>query len=404
MGRVALIVLDSVGCGGAPDAAAFGDDGADTLGHIARACARGQANGAARHGALRLPHLDALGLGRACAFSTGRRPDGLLGALRRDAIVGCAVASGPGKDTPSGHWAIAGAPPAAPFFLFPKIIPAFPAPLIDSLVARAGLPGVLGLRHGAGVAMLDAFGVQHRATGAPILYTSVDSVLQIAAHEETFGLARLYETCAIARDIADAWAVGRVIARPFVGDAPGAFRRTAHRKDYALAPPCGHLLDRAAEAGRTVVTIGKIGDIFAHRATGHERKTTDNADGVAAIATALATAPDGALVFANLVDFDSDYGHRRDVAGYAAALEAFDRRLPEIEAHLADGDLLLITADHGNDPTFRGTDHTRENIPIVGLAKGRTGRMVGRRDAFADIGQTVARHLGLAPVAQGRAF
>lgn len=404
MARALLIVLDSVGCGGAPDAAAFGDEGADTLGHIAEACAAGRADSAARTGPLRLPHLDALGLGGACARSTGAPAPGLSRPVRREAIYGVAMETARGKDTPSGHWEMAGAPASAPFGLFARAIPAFPPALIADLVARAHLPGVLGQCHAAGVPIMEELGEAHMATGKPIVYTSVDSVLQIAAHEESFGLARLYETCRIARDIANAWNVGRVIARPFVGGSRADFRRTAHRKDFALPPPEGNLLDRAAQAGRSVYAIGKIGDIFAHRATGREIRAPDNEGIVDEILAALTAAPDGALVFANLVDFDSEFGHRRDVAGYAAALERFDLRLPEIEARLAPGDLMIVTADHGNDPTFRGADHTRENAPIVGLIKGRAGADVGMRRSFADIGQTLARHLGLRPVAQGQAF
>ncbi len=404
MARALLIVLDSVGCGGAPDAAAFGDEGADTLGNLARACARGAGDNAARRGPLRLPNLDALGLGRACEISTGALPPGLTRAMRAEAVFGCAIETAPGKDTPSGHWEMAGAPARAPFGLFPDTVPAFPRELTDALIARARLPGLLGLRHAAGVPIVEELGEAHVATGKPIVYTSVDSVLQIAAHETAFGLERLYETCSIAREIADRWNVGRVIARPFVGASRADFCRTPHRRDFPLPPPPGNLFDRVAQAGRAAYALGKIGDIFGHRATGREIKAANNDGVVDAILAALDEAPDGALVFANLVDFDTDYGHRRDVAGYAAALESFDRRLPQIEARLRSGDLMIIAADHGNDPTFRGTDHTRENAPIAGLLKGGRGADVGRRASFADIGQTVARHLGLAPVAQGAAF
>lgn len=404
MPRALIIVLDSVGCGGAPDAAAFGDAGADTLGNLARACARGAGDDDRRAGPLRLPNLDGLGLGRACAASTGALPPGLSREARAEAIHGCAIETAPGKDTPSGHWEMAGAPSLKPFGFFPDTVPAFPRELTEALVARARLPGLLGDRHAAGPPIIEELGEAHLATGKPIVYTSVDSVLQIAAHEEAFGLERLYETCRIARELADRWNVGRVIARPFVGASRENFRRTPRRRDFPLPPPPGNLFDRAAEAGRKVYALGKIGDIFGHRATGTEVKAADNDGVVDAILAALAEAPDGALVFANLVDFDTDFGHRRDIAGYAAALEAFDRRLPEIEARLRPGDLMIVSADHGNDPTFRGTDHTRENAPIVGFVKGARGADVGRRASFADIGQTVARHLGLGAVARGAAF
>ncbi|MDE2364568.1 MAG: phosphopentomutase [Hyphomicrobiales bacterium] len=404
MPRALLLVLDSLGCGGAPDAADFGDAGADTLGHIAQACAdgRGDRDGL-RSGALRIPHLDALGLGLACERSTGALPPGFTRAVRRDAIYGCAIETALGKDTPSGHWEIAGAPFIGRLGLFPATTPCFPRELVEALVREARLPGVIGDKHAAGVAIVEELGEEHLRTGKPIVYTSADSVIQIAAHEDAFGLERLYETCRIARRIANRWNVGRVIARPFVGTGRADFRRTPRRKDFPIPPPPGNLLDRAAEAGRAVLSFGKIGDIFGHRATGEEVKGASNDALIDLVCARMPTLPDGGLAFANLVDLDTDFGHRRDVAGYAAGLEAFDRRTPEIEATLRDGDLLIVTADHGNDPTWRGTDHTRENVPIVGFVRGRRGGDVGRRASFADIGQTVARHLGLAAPAAGAA-
>jgi phosphopentomutase len=398
MPRAAILVLDSLGCGGAPDAAAFGDEGADTLGHVAEFCA-------SRRGApLHVPHLDALGLGLASLAATGRIPPGLSGMARPEAIYGCAVEISPGKDTPTGHWEIAGAPISGRLGVFPKTEPSFPRELVDALVREARLPGILGDRHAAGVAIIEELGEEHLRTGKPIVYTSIDSVLQIAAHEEAFGLERLYETCRIARKIVDRWNVGRVIARPFVGATRSDFHRTPHRKDFPIPPPGGNLLDRASEAGRAVLSLGKIGDIFGHRSTGRQIKGASNDAIVDLFCAHWPDMPDGALALANLVDLDTDFGHRRDPGGYAAGLEAFDRRLPEIEAVLRDGDLLLITADHGNDPTWPGTDHTRENAPIVGLVKGGAGGDVGRRTSFSDIGQSVARWLSLPPLENGRAF
>ena len=405
MPRAILLVLDSLGCGGAPDAADFGDAGADTLGHIAEACARGAADRAGlRAGPLKTPNLDALGLGRACEASTGRLPPGLSHTVAPHAIHGCAHEISSGKDTPSGHWEMAGAPLAGRLGTFQDTRPCFPPDLVAALVAEAHLPGILGDRHAPGVALIEELGEEHLKTGKPIVYTSVDSVLQIAAHEEAFGLERLYATCRIARKIADRWNVGRVIARPFVGTSRANFKRTPNRKDFAIPPPPGNLLDRAEEAGRAVLSLGKIGDIFRHRATGREIKGADNDVLVDALTAEWPAQPDGALALVNLVDFDTDHGHRRDVAGYAAALEAFDARLPSILQALRKDDMLLISADHGNDPTWRGTDHTRENAPILGLIVGRRGADVGRRASFADIGQTIARHLGLSPVATGEAF
>ncbi|MFV0280077.1 MAG: phosphopentomutase [Rhodoblastus sp.] len=405
MARAILLVLDSLGCGGAPDAAGFGDAGADTLGHIAQACARGAGDIAGgRKGLLHLPHLDALGLGRACEISTGVLPPGFSRDVAPHAIYGCARETSFGKDTPSGHWEMAGAPLAGRLGYFPDTRPSFPRELTQALIAEAGLPGVLGDCHAPGLAIVEKLGEEHLRTGQPIVYTSVDSVLQIAAHEDAFGLERLYDTCAIARKIADRWNVGRVIARPFVGETRSNFSRTPNRRDFAIPPPDGNLLDRAAQAGRDILSFGKVGDIFGHRATGREIKGRDNDALMDALIAQWPAAPDGGLAVVNLVDFDTDYGHRRDVAGYARALEIFDARLPALLASLKAGDMLLISADHGNDPTWRGTDHTRENAPIAGLVMACAGADVGTRASFADIGQTIARHLGLRPVAAGKAF
>ncbi len=394
MSRALLVVLDSVGIGGAPDAGAFGDAGADTVGHIARACAAGEADRPGlRSGPLRLPHLVRLGLGAACRLSTGTVPPGLGADGPPAGIWGVGRERAGGKDTVSGHWEMAGLDLAEPFGLFPDTVPAFPSALTDALVREAGLPGILGDRHASGDAIVRALGAESVRTGRPICYTSVDSVFQIAAHEQAFGLDRLYETCRIARRLCDRYRIGRVIARPFTGDAEAGFRRTAGRRDFAVPPPGPTLLDRLTEAGRSVATIGKVSDIFAGRGTGRAVKAAGNAACLDAALAAFASLPPGGLVFANLVDFDTEYGHRRDVAGYAAALEAFDRRVPEIEAALVPGDLALVTADHGNDPTFRGTDHTREQVPILAFGPGLAARSVGIRDGFADIGATIARHL-----------
>ncbi|WP_336485555.1 phosphopentomutase [Methylobacterium nigriterrae] len=405
MARALLIVLDSVGIGGAPDAARYGDAGADTLGHIAQACAAGRGDREGlRRGPLALPHLAALGLGLAARGATGRLPPGLEPAGAPRGAYGHAVETAAGKDTPSGHWEIAGVPVLEPWGHFPDTHPAFPDALTRQLIARGGLPGILGDVHAPGIAIIEALGAEHLRTGRPICYTSADSVFQIAAHEEAFGLARLYDLCALARELCDAYRVGRVIARPFVGSAEAGFQRTRNRRDYAVAPPGRTLLDACAQAGRAVVSVGKIGDIFAHRATGREVKPGGNDSCLTAALDAFRDLPEGGLVFLNLVDFDTEHGHRRDVPGYAAELEAFDARLPGIERALAPGDLCLITADHGNDPTWAGTDHTREQVPVLAFGPGLAARDLGRRASFADIGQAVARHLGLPPLAAGQAF
>ncbi|MCJ2015747.1 phosphopentomutase [Methylobacterium sp. J-076] len=405
MARALLIVLDSVGIGGAPDAAAYGDAGADTLGHIALACAEGRGDRAGlRAGSLRLPHLSALGLGLAAQGATGTIPPGLAPDGAPAALYGNAVETAAGKDTPSGHWEIAGLALPDPWGTFPETRPAFPQALSQALVAQGGLPGILGDRHASGVGIIESLGAEHVRTGKPICYTSADSVFQIAAHEESFGLDRLYDLCRTARTLCDPYRICRVIARPFVGDATAGFRRTGHRKDFAVTPPGPTLLDRAEAAGRAVVSVGKIGDIFAHRSTGREVKPGGNAPCLAAGLAALRDLPEGGLVFVNLVDFDTEHGHRRDVPGYAAELEAFDTLVPGIHAALRPGDAAIITADHGNDPTWAGTDHTREQVPVLAFGPGLATGAIGRRDSFADIAASLARHLGLPSVGGGTPF
>ena len=405
MARALLIVLDSVGIGGAPDAAAYGDAGSDTLGHIAEACAIGRGDRVGlRSGLLRLPHLAELGLGLAAAGASGRIPPNLAPQGDPRGAYGHAVETAAGKDTPSGHWEITGLPLPEPWGHFPDTRPAFPPALVAALIAEGGVPGILGDRHAPGVAIIDELGAEHVRTAKPICYTSADSVFQIAAHEEAFGLERLYDLCRVARRLCDPYRVCRVIARPFVGSAETGFRRTGNRKDFAVEPPGRTLLDRAEAAGRAVVSVGKIGDIFAHRATGREIKPGANAACLQAGLDALSDLPEGGLIFVNLVDFDTEHGHRRDVPGYAAELEAFDARVPAILAALQPGDLAVITADHGNDPTWAGTDHTREQVPVLAFGPGIAPRAIGRRDTFADIGATLAGHLGLPWDGAGRVF
>ncbi len=404
MPRALLIVLDSFGIGHAPDARDFGDEGANTLGHIAAACHAGHGDSAGlRAGALRLPVLEGLGLGLA-AQTAGSLPAGFAADIKPCGAFGSAIETAPGKDTPSGHWEMAGAGVDFAPGYFPAATPSFPATLTEALIRDGALPGILGNCHASGTQIIADFGTEHMRTGKPICYTSVDSVLQIAAHEETFGLQRLYELCYMARRLCDPLKIGRVIARPFVGTDATGFRRTAHRKDFAMPPPPGHLLDLASAAGRAIVSIGKIGDIFAHRATGQELKGADNDANFDHMLAALQSLPEGGLIFANFVDFDSEYGHRRDVAGYAAALERFDARLPALLAHLNPDDLMIITADHGNDPTWRGTDHTREQVPILAFSPNLPARSLGQRKTFADMGTTLAQHLGLPVPEFGIAF
>ncbi len=402
MPRALLIVLDSLGCGGAEDAAAFGDTGADTFGHIVEACANVAADrDGLRAGPLKIPFMESLGLSLAARASTGRAIPSTGSPL---GAFGYGVETSMGKDTPSGHWEIAGAPLDFDWGYFPDTNPAFPAELTRAIIAQGQLPGILGDRRAAGTAIIDVLGEEHLRTGKPILYTSADSVLQIAAHEETFGLDRLYDLCKLTRKLVVPLRVGRVIARPFVGARAGEFQRTPRRKDFAMPPPRGNLLDRAAEAGRPVVSIGKIGDIFCHRNTGEEIKGDRHPDLFAKLLRAFGALPDGGLIFANFLDLDTDFGHRRDVAGAAACIEDFDIQLAGLARLLRPGDLVVLTGDHGNDPTWRGTDHTREHVPILAFGPDVRRGSIGRRETFADMGATVAAHLGLAPTLKGRPF
>lgn len=398
MSRAIVLMLDSLGIGAAPDATAFGDDGANTLGSIASHRAR---NG----GKLQLPHLSRLGLGAALEGASGVHVPTLMpGSAGPKARWGWAAERSRGKDTPSGHWEMAGVPVLFEWGYFPDPENSFPPELIEELTERAGLPGVLGCCHASGTEIIARLGEEHIRTGKPIVYTSADSVFQIAAHEAHFGLGRLYETCLIARRLVDAYNIGRVIARPFVGKSAADFQRTGNRRDYAVPPPAPTLLDRLQEAGHEVIAIGKISDIYAHRGMTRSIKADGNEALFDATLTAVAEAPDGALIFTNFVDFDMLYGHRRDAEGYARALEAFDARLPELQALLGDGDMVALTADHGCDPCFAGTDHTREYVPAILFGPAVPPGPAGRRDSFADIGQTIAAHLGIAPLDHGKAM
>jgi phosphopentomutase len=395
MPRALLLVLDSFGIGAAQDADAYGDVGADTLGHIAAFCA-------AQGRSLHLPNLNALGLGLAAELASGQFPAGFKRVKPRGQY-GYGVELSKGKDTPSGHWEMTGTPVPFDWGYFPLKIPCFPAELTSAMIQQGKLPGILGNCRASGTQVIEDFGAEHMRTGAPICYTSTDSVLQIAAHEETFGLQRLYDLCKIVRKLVDPYTIGRVIARPFIG-AEGCFVRTANRKDFAVPPPAHTLLQLACEARRDVVSIGKIGDIFAHQFTGDEMKGASNMAHFDMMLGALDTLKDGGLIFANFVDFDTDYGHRRDPLGYADCLQAFDARLPELFARLKPDDLLILTADHGNDPTFKGTDHTREYVPVLTLCTALPTGCIGRRSSFADSGASIAAWLKLPPTPHGKSW
>lgn len=404
MPRAIVCVLDSVGIGGAPDSHLYGDEGANTFGHIAEWAAEGMADREGlRSGPLRVPNLDALGIGAATALSSGSVPPG-LSPTAKGGRFGVAREVSNGKDTPSGHWEIAGVPVPFDWGYFPQSEPAFPPELIAELVTRASLPGILGDKHASGTDVIAALGEESIRTGKPICYTSIDSVFQIAAHESHFGLDRLYEVCEIAFELTKPLQIGRVIARPFIGDDRTSFRRTGNRRDFALSPPEPTLLDRNQAAGNQVYAIGKISDIYAGQGVTHKIKGTGLAQLVDRTLEAMEMAGDNALVMTNFVDFDSEYGHRRDVAGYAAALEYFDGRVPEIINAMRHEDLLVLTADHGNDPTWTGTDHTREQVPILVFSPALPAGEIGIRTTFADIGESIARWLGLAPGRHGTSF
>lgn len=403
-GRVCILLMDSFGIGASLDAALYGDEGANTFVHIYEHCAMGGADKVPlRQGPLLLPNLASLGLFHATVASSGLAFVDLAAMSQPLGYYGYAVEQSLGKDTPSGHWELAGVPVTFEWGYFPDKANCFPSSLIKNLIEKAKLPGVLGEKHASGTTILEELGEEHLRTGKPIVYTSADSVFQIAAHEESYGLDALYQLCEIARDLVDEYQIGRVIARPFTG-SPGSFKRTANRKDYATLPPDKTLLDYLKDAGREVIALGKIADIYAHQGVTQTIKADGNMALFDATLQSLKTAPAGSLVFTNFVDFDSSFGHRRDVPGYAHALEEFDARLPEIVAALQPEDIVIIAADHGCDPTFPGTDHTREHIPVLAFGPGLKGQFIGRRDSFADIGQTIAEYLEISPLKHGLSF
>ena len=397
MGRAIILVMDSFGIGATDDAARFGDAGSNTLGSIARVRA-------AAGTPLKLPNLTRLGLMRAAEESSGERPAG-TGAI--DEVIGAygfAEELSSGKDTPSGHWEIAGVPVLFDWGYFTADTNTFPLALLDKLIHRAKLPGVLGNCHASGTDIIKQLGEEHMATGKPIIYTSADSVFQVACHEETFGLDRLYELCEIARELVDEYNVGRVIARPFVGTSAEDFVRTGNRRDLTTPPHAPTLLDKLVDNGGEVISVGKIADIYAHQGITRKIKATGNEALFDATLDAMKDAPDRSIVFTNFVDFDMLYGHRRDVDGYAEALETFDQRLPELLQQMQDEDLLIICADHGCDPTWRGTDHTREHIPVLVYGRAIGSGSIGKRRTFADIGQSLTVFFGLPPMEYGESF
>lgn len=406
MKRAFIMVLDSFGIGSSKDADKFGDAGSDTLGHIAQACFEGKADNG-RKGPLHLPHLTALGLGKAAQASSGAFPAGL--DENAEVIGAYAYASelSSGKDTPSGHWEIAGVPVLFDWGYFTERENSFPQTLLDELVEKADLSGYLGNCHSSGTVILDQLGEEHMRTGKPIFYTSADSVFQIACHEKTFGLERLYQLCEIAREVLTegGYNIGRVIARPFIGDKVGDFERTGNRHDLAVEPPAPTILKKLVDEQQgQVISVGKIADIYANVGITKKVKATGLNALFDATIEEMKTASDNSIVFTNFVDFDSTWGHRRDVSGYAGGLELFDRRLPELMALVKEGDILILTADHGCDPTWHGTEHTREHIPVLIYSPAIKPGYLGYRDTFADIGQTLANYFGLSPMEYGKSM
>ncbi len=398
MARAIVLVLDSFGIGATDDAERFGDAGADTLGSIARVRA------ASTEGPLRLPNLAKLGLFHAGRDSSGSFAEGVDTSVDIDGAYGYAAELSSGKDTPSGHWEIAGVPVLFDWGYFTGKAETFPPELLATLIERAELPGVLGNCHASGTTIIAELGDEHVASGKPIVYTSADSVFQVACHEEAFGLQRLYDLCDIARELVDAYRIGRVIARPFVGDSPDNYVRTGNRRDLTTPPHAPTVLDKLVEAGGEVISVGKIADIYAHQGITKNVKASGNAALFDATLAEVESAPDRSIVFTNFVDFDMLYGHRRDPQGYAAALEYLDARLPELMQIMRDDDLLLLTADHGCDPTWQGTDHTREHIPVLAWGAGISAGSLGKRETFADIGQSLATLFDLSPMEYGTSF
>jgi phosphopentomutase len=379
--RALVIVLDGVGCGAAPDADAYGDAGSDTIGNVARAV-----------GGLELPNLERLGLGHVSAI------EGVAPSSAPSGAWGTMSPASPGKDSTTGHWELAGLHLERPFPTYPQ---GFPPEVVAAFSEATGRP-VLANTVASGTAIIAEYAAEQQRTGGWILYTSADSVFQVAAHEEWIPLEELYRACAIARaQLVAPHDVSRVIARPFVGEAPG-WRRTANRRDFSIAPPGTTLLDALAAAGIPRRGVGKVDDLFAGRGI-ESRHTLDNAEGIAALLEWLDLEPRG-FCFANLVDFDTMYGHRNDVAGFAAALEAFDRALPLLLAAMREDDLLFITADHGNDPTTASTDHARERVPLLVAGAQVVPGSVGERSTFSDLGATVAEWFGVEFRGQGTSF
>lgn len=394
--RVVILMMDSFGIGGAEDAANFGDEGANTLGHIIQT-----------RGHLNIPNLTQLGLIKAAEQSAAITLDPKNADTPKISLpskCGFMKEISKGKDTSSGHWEMAGSPVNFEWGYFKPDYPSFPQELVEKICKEAGLPGILGNKAASGTAIIDELGEEHIKTGKPICYTSADSVFQIAAHEGHFGLDHLYKVCEIAFKHVAPYNIARVIARPFVGEKKGEFSRTKNRHDYSVKPPTPTVLDLVKNAGGHVISVGKISDIFAKQGITKAVKASGLEELWNVTLEQAKAAPDFSVVFTNFVDFDMVWGHRRNTEGYAEGLEYFDKRLPELAAQLEEGDLVFITADHGCDPTYKGTDHTREHVPVILFGKDVKPQFIGARSTYADIGQTIADYFNLAPLPVGTSF
>lgn len=401
MARSIILLLDSFGIGYAHDADKFGDHGSDTIGHIAEWMLKNRTNADGSPKPLALPNLTKIGLQAAAELSRGKKLVHPIGDGSVEAAYTYAEEISHGKDTLSGHWEIAGVPVLFDWGYFPVQPNCLPEELVASIIEKGNLPGILGEKHASGTEIIKELGEEHMRTGKPIVYTSADSVLQIAAHEESFGLERLYDLCKICYELVKPYHIARVIARPFVGTCATDFTRTGNRHDYAVPAPEDTLLDKIVASGGSVYAVGKIADIYAHRGISKHYPASGLNNLFDAALQAIQDAPDNSLVFVNFVDFDSSFGHRRDPQGYGEALEYFDSRLPEAIKMLKPQDLALITADHGCDPTWTGSDHTREKIPVLFFGQQVAAKAIAPMHTFSDIGQTIAKHLGLEPLKKG---
>ena len=403
MTRAIILVMDSFGIGATRDAEKFGSTGANTLGHIAEQCALGQAN-FGRKGSLNLPNLTRLGLMHAARDSSGEFPAGTGTDVAVTGAYGYAEELSSGKDTCSGHWEITGVPVLSDWGYFLQETHSFPQEFLRAFIEKTGLPGVLGNCHASGTEIIAQLGEKHMRTGRPIVYTSADSVFQVACHEESFGLDRLLDICRVAYEMLADYKICRVIARPFVGGSKAEFKRTGNRRDFSVPPPSETLLDKIISSGGEVLAVGKISDIFSGRGISEKIAATGLEELFNATINSIKKCGERGLVFTNFVDFDSEFGHRRDLPGYARALEYFDQKLPDVLSVLQKDDVLIITADHGCDPTWPGSDHTREHIPVLVYGQYVTAGPLGLRHTFADIGQSLASHLGLPATDYGTSF